>query len=339
MTFKIPTWYRLLGSVAATAFRLARSPRTRNWPSFPEGCVWIHAASLGELKGSLRLADSLPTQTPVVLTSTTSSGLDKLRCEAPQIPSCLLPLDQAKILEAFLQTVSPKCAVFLEAEAWPCVLQELSARNLPVAMVAFRASERSLARWQTFSRVFPGWTDGVQAVWTQNQSQTHSVKGLGFRQVRPGSLLKWAGFPKLSSPSNPNRMAAISIHLKDFRALARLRDRFPNRGWLWYPRRNLLAPVLRVWARVLGLRPVDHPSPHPNEVWIAPRFGLVASTLPGCLSAWVSPGHDLEEPLYLGVEKVYTDSNILAVHDSSQEAGQTLAEIIEWIRGQMGTDR
>ena len=329
--FRIPDWYRWLGNGIRPVLAALRSPRTGPWATTGRGSLWIHGASLGELKGSIRLAKAMRHLGPVLLTSTTTPGLAKLRRELPDSRSCLLPLDQQTTVRAFLDAVQPKCAIFLEAEAWPCLLQELAMRRVPVAFAAFRDQGASLHRWKRFGRLFPGWTRTVATVWTRNPDRTAEVASLGFADVRPGTALKWVGATRAAPDLDANCFAALSIHSSDFPHLAWMARSHQDQGWLWYPRRQFLHTPLRWWAAWCGLKTTSSVPPGPGEVWISPAFGMVASTLPCCRRAWVSRGHDLQEPHYLGTSEVFTGSSMLPVPHLVEAQDRFLEEIGAWI--------
>lgn len=329
--FRMPAWYRVLGFAARLAGRLVSSSRIGPWPSGDSKPVWIHAASLGELKGSIRLARNLPHPTEVLLTSTTLSGLRKLQQELPDCRSCLLPLDENAAIRDFLLAVSPRCAVFLESEAWPCLLQNLSHRRIPIAFAGFRTSSASLARWHRFGWLFAGWTRTIATVWVDDSRSLQAVRNLGFEDVRAGTSLKWAGAASVAPDPNADLAAAVSIHLRDLPELARLARSNHRQGWLWFPRRRLWSKPLAWLARSLGFEVVDHPSPGPGEVWIAKQFGEVQRLLPRCRFAWVSPGHDTQEPHRLGVVEVLTGSPASQAPFSAGDADLTMVEILDWI--------
>jgi hypothetical protein len=294
--------------------------------------VWIHAASLGELKGSIRLARALPADTSIFLTSTTSAGLRKLRREIPEHPSALLPLDESGTIRRFLDSIAPRCAIFLESEAWPTVLHGLSTRRIPVAFAAFRTGPKASARWRRFARLFPDWTRTVHTVWTDQSQLPESVTTMGFTRLLPGTSLKWAGCIPATPRPAARFGAAVSIHLGDLPQLGRLFRSHENSGWLWFPRRLAIRRPLAWFARFLGARVVSEPTPRPGEVWIASEFGKVRELLTACHLAWVSTGHDTEEPLHRGVHRVLTGSPAFEVVFDARDSQRTLGEILDWIR-------
>lgn len=326
--FTPPWWWRAAGSLTRPLARALLPDRCGPWPVASAPTTWLHAASLGETKGLLRLAASLD-GAPLTLTATTASGLARLRRERPDLASFLLPWDDATTVDAFLASRRVERAVFLEAEAWPTAFSRLAIRGAPLAMAAVRCGPRSRARWRRLSRLVPGMTESVSIAWADGDPD--DPRGCGFSDVRPGASLKWAGIPPATPSIAPGRLAAISFHVRDLLAIARLARAHRGASWLWFPRRIALVPVCRLLARILHLRPIaDSASPAPGEVWIAPRLGLVPSRLPGCEAAWVSPGHDLEEPSRLGVPHLLRGASAPSRTGRSPE--ETLGEVVAWLR-------
>lgn len=325
--FEPPAWWSLLGAATRRPARRLSPGRFGPWPEAAQPTTWLHAASLGETKGLLRVASALEGKA-LTLTSTTSSGLERLRRERSDLESFLLPWDDPATVGEFIATRRVAKAVFLESEAWPAVFGDLAARSIPVAMAAVRCSERSLVRWKRLGWLFPGLTESVCATWADGPES--ALSGLGFGGVRSGTSLKWAGVAPRSVPIAPGRIAALSFHLRDLPKLVRLVRSHPGGSWMWFPRRTSLAPPSRLLARMLGLQVVRQDRfPNAGEVWIAPRLGLVPTHLPGCEAAWVSPGHDREEPSRLGVPRLLGEVRDARTDSATPE--QTLHELVDWI--------
>lgn len=325
--FTPPLWWHLLGGATRPLARRAWPDRTCGWTPADRATVWLHAASVGEAKGLLRVAASLD-PSALTLTASTTTGLERLRRERPDLESFLLPWDDPDTVDRFLAARRVERAVFLEAEVWPAAFGRLSARGIPLAMVSMRCAPPSRRRWRLLSLAFPGWTDSVSIAWADGPAS--ALDGMGLRSTRTGSSLKWAGVPALRATPVPGRVAALSYHLRDLPELAALVRRHPGKAWLWFPRHLSLAPFSRLLAGSLGLDIVSGDAlPTPGQVWISPRLGLVSSRLPGCESAWVSPGHDREEPFRLGVPTLL---NIGSENPANSRAPEeTLEELLAWI--------
>jgi 3-deoxy-D-manno-octulosonic-acid transferase len=115
------------------------------------GAIWIHAASVGELKGVMPLITALAArQLPLFITTTTvSSG----RLAPQLLPSAVahlyLPLDYRWPLQRLMAAVEPRALLLMETELWPELLLTLAARHRPIVVINGRLSPRTLRapRW------------------------------------------------------------------------------------------------------------------------------------------------------------------------------------------------
>ncbi|MBK9579027.1 MAG: hypothetical protein IPK50_14320 [Fibrobacterota bacterium] len=308
------------------------SPRLGPWEIAPGDTVWMHAASVGEAKGIVALLRFLPTGFPLTLTATTRSGVERLSRTGH--PTFLLPLDEPLSVDRFLDLRRVRVALFFEAEAWPGILQMLRERSIPTAFAAFRSSRASLRKWRRFSRLFPGWTGGVAAVWTDSVTLVGAVERLGFAKVLPGTTLKWAGHPVLArQPRETPLAAAVSFHLRDLPTVLDLAQTHPREGWLWFPRRPGRIRLHRLLARIAGLRVVEG-IPDPGEVRISQTFGETPRWLPLARFCWVSPGHDLEEPYRYGLREVWTGRPPRQALRMAAPSDGVAREIAHWLLAQ-----
>ncbi len=331
-TFRAPAWYRLSGQILSGILRTAHSPRTGPWLGTGASRVWLHGASLGELKGVLTVARALPPDLSPVLTSTTAAGLARLRREAPEFSSFLAPCDSENDAMAFLQAFGIRKLLLFEAELWPNWIAAAARYHVSSALVAVRLQPPSPARWRRLWKLFPALPAALDAVWTAGDAP-EAAEAAGFRSVRPGASLKWAGRTPLDVPVIPYRHAALSLHRRDAGVVLRTMAEWEG-GWLLFPRRLRDLPFWRQQTARHGWKSTAVPEHlQSGEVWIAPRFGLVPQHLPGTARAWVSPGHDTLEPLFLGVPAV--EPARLTRQDavkSEAAARDCLAGILAWLQ-------
>ncbi len=111
--------------------------------------LWVHAASVGELRGARPLVGALRARRPDVIvlgTTLTRTGLALAR-ELPEIDvASLLPLDAVAPMRRLLDGVRLEGFCFTETEIWPTLLDELARRDVPAWMVSGRVSARTAAR-------------------------------------------------------------------------------------------------------------------------------------------------------------------------------------------------
>lgn len=112
------------------------------WPE--RGALWIHAASVGEVRAAENFLRALPARWPGVprlLTTTTVNGKElALRLGVAETVR-LAPLDRPSTVRRFIHRVRPKALVLVETELWPYWLKTLAAHRIPVAVVNGRISD------------------------------------------------------------------------------------------------------------------------------------------------------------------------------------------------------
>lgn len=112
-----------------------------------QGCLWFHAASVGEVQGLqpiiARLQASHP-ERPVVLSTFTPAGkqtAQRLLPEAQRI--FVLPLDLPWLMRRLLRDLRPQALLIQETELWPNLLRAAARQQVPVVLVNGRLSPRS----------------------------------------------------------------------------------------------------------------------------------------------------------------------------------------------------
>lgn len=111
--------------------------------------LWLHAASVGELRAVRPLLAALRGRRPgrvILATTLTRTGLALAR-ELPEVDvAALLPLDARGPVRTLLDGLALEAFCFTETEVWPTVLAEVAARDVPAFMVSGRVSARTAAR-------------------------------------------------------------------------------------------------------------------------------------------------------------------------------------------------
>ena len=113
--------------------------------------VWLHAASVGEVRAAVIVVDALLQEMPglsVVLTTTTEQGNKVARNLFPDdIPCLMAPLDVPIVVARALQKIAPDVYVCLETELWPVMLSMVRKSGIAAVLLNGRLSERSLGRY------------------------------------------------------------------------------------------------------------------------------------------------------------------------------------------------
>ncbi len=121
----------------------------RGLPPRPGGrVIWINAVSVGEAQSVLPLAGRLAETATVVLTTTSATSAETVaRAAGPSAIHQFAPLDLPGPVRRFLDHWRPDLAVFAESDLWPRQIVEAHRRDIPLALINARLSDRSLRRW------------------------------------------------------------------------------------------------------------------------------------------------------------------------------------------------
>lgn len=168
-------------------FRDSTERRERLGYSASPSCypVWLHGASLGEIKGLLPVISRLRKEDiSFLVTCTTPAG--RIYLEKKNIPASYLPLDLPGPVNRFLNRVSPKALILAETEFWPLLLHETVARGIPAAMVNGRLSKKSVRGYRTIAPLFRGILRCFRMVLTRSDKDTERFGTLGVEALTAG---------------------------------------------------------------------------------------------------------------------------------------------------------
>ncbi len=117
----------------------------------PDGAVWFHAVSVGEIHVLRQLVGAFRKRHPdrgCVISSTTDTGLAEARKCFPDLEVFAFPFDFSWSVQRTLDRVRPSLIVLCESELWPNFVLEVKRRNIPLAVVNGRMSPRSFGRYR-----------------------------------------------------------------------------------------------------------------------------------------------------------------------------------------------
>ncbi|MFO7818194.1 MAG: glycosyltransferase N-terminal domain-containing protein [Desulfovibrionales bacterium] len=122
----------------------------RNLPSGPFD-IWIQAASVGECKLAVMLAESILSEkkSNMIISTCTKQGFDMLQKEIgnENIKTIYFPFDAPCIIQRAANKINPKKMVLLETEIWPGLMAACQKKNIPVIIANARMSTKSYSRY------------------------------------------------------------------------------------------------------------------------------------------------------------------------------------------------
>ncbi|KUJ79338.1 3-deoxy-D-manno-octulosonic acid transferase [Ruegeria profundi] len=163
----------------------------------PEGVlVWFHAASVGETLSVIslikRLGERLPGAEFLITSGTpTSAALIEKRMP-PRTRHQFPPLDTAGPVRRFLDHWRPDTGIFVESEIWPRLVVEGARRDIPLALLNARLSDKSVENWKKHPDTARFVLDHFLLFLTQNEKTARNLIDMGARpeRVQPGTNLK-----------------------------------------------------------------------------------------------------------------------------------------------------
>jgi 3-deoxy-D-manno-octulosonic-acid transferase len=151
--YRILTWIALAPLCAVVRkhpnFKGTLSSRLSiNMPPRPDGeLLWLHCASLGEVKAAELLIDALKKIRPnllIYVSSMTVTGREAA-LKTPGIDHVFpFPFDLAPIMCRFMKHLKPSVMAIMETEIWPNLLVEAHNKDVPVVFINARMSEKSV---------------------------------------------------------------------------------------------------------------------------------------------------------------------------------------------------
>ncbi|MGA7244790.1 MAG: 3-deoxy-D-manno-octulosonic acid transferase [Terracidiphilus sp.] len=161
--------------------RLGRVPqRLRSTDGKP--VIWLHAVSVGEVLAVSRLVQEIEAAFPgyrLCISTTTRTGqeLARTRFGAARVFYC--PLDLPWAVRAYLNALRPRMLILAETEFWPNLLNGCFRREIPVAVVNARISDRSWPRYQMLRSLWRPILGRLRRVLAQSTTDAERLIELG----------------------------------------------------------------------------------------------------------------------------------------------------------------
>ncbi len=268
-------WYFLYNILFTLAFVLALpllpflaclGPRYRDGLAQRLGCysgeilsslagsrpVWVHAASIGEVRSAEALVGALKARAPerkILLSTFTASGNRLARQISGADAVIFFPVDLFWLARRVLTKFDPALLVIIETEIWPNLLRQAYRRGVPTLLLSGRLSAKASARYTLCRSFFARALGCFSALGMQSVEDAARIVSLGAdeKKVTVVGSLKAARPNAESSPqslSGSSRgkplLVAGSTHRGEeeslLEALALVRENFPNLSLVIAPR-------------------------------------------------------------------------------------------------------
>jgi len=232
--------------------RLGYYPSELSWPSATDRPVWIHAASVGEVRSAEPLIHALKARAPerkILLSTFTATG-NRLGCQITGVDGVIFfPIDLFWIARRALTKFNPALVIIIETEIWPNFLRQAHRRGIPTLLLSGRLSVKASARYTLWASFFRRVLGYFSALGMQSAEDAARIVNLGAEEKKVsvvGSLKSVApsrrGAPSqwLAARNGKPLLVAGSTHRGEeeslLDALALVQAKFPSLSLVIAPR-------------------------------------------------------------------------------------------------------
>jgi 3-deoxy-D-manno-octulosonic-acid transferase len=156
--------------------------------NIPEGCLWIHAVSVGETIASEVMVRRLQQQYPelaLLITSTTTTGGEQVKKSfGDSVYQAYVPYDLPGSVSRFIARVKPLQCIIMETELWPNLINGCAKNNVPVVIANARLSAKSKRGYERFSAITKPMLQKISCVAVQTDIEKQRFTSLGLPNDR-----------------------------------------------------------------------------------------------------------------------------------------------------------
>lgn len=152
--------------------------------------LWVHSASMGEMRGAAPLVNALlEAGHPVLLTTLTPAGRSTARklfaepLQAGRLEIAWVPLELGWAVRRFIRRLKPRAAIMTEIDTWPVLLTTLRREGLPLAMANAQYPARSLVRDRRWFGFRASMFQAYQLVLCKSDTHARRFAAVGCQQV------------------------------------------------------------------------------------------------------------------------------------------------------------
>ncbi|MCI6159520.1 MAG: tetraacyldisaccharide 4'-kinase [Selenomonadaceae bacterium] len=146
-------------------------------------CIWVHAASVGEIVATSPLIKEFRREfprSPILVSVVTTSGYEMARRIIKDADAIIyFPLDLPWLAGHVLRRIHPRVFLPVETELWPNFLKTARALRIPVMMVNGRISDRSVKQYKHLHSILSDMIGTVKLFAMQSSIDADYIMRLG----------------------------------------------------------------------------------------------------------------------------------------------------------------
>lgn len=193
-------------------------------PDFGKPVIWIHCVSVGETQAARPLVAGLRSRFPshsIAISTTTRTGQELARqIFDKQVEKIFyFPFDWRFVVRKTVRSIRPFAVILMETELWPAFLRECERKQIPVAIVNGRLSDKSFRRYSLIKNFMSRVLKSIRLALMQTEADAERLSALGMKpdKIHVCGNLKF----DVGSHSQANEV------VEDFRRRFRVRDDLP----------------------------------------------------------------------------------------------------------------
>lgn len=158
------------------------------FPAIEDGCIWIHAVSVGEVQAAVPLVRALAARYPhrrLLVTTVTPTGAARVRSVfGDSVSHSYIPFETPRAVRGFFNATRPVIALIMETEIWPNLYHECGRRRVPLVLVSARISPRSVRSYRKLLPLFRETLSHGIVIAAQSEADAERFRSLGARPER-----------------------------------------------------------------------------------------------------------------------------------------------------------
>ena len=172
--------------VTGLSQRLGRLPQLN---SNNHSIIWLHCVSVGEVRAAQSLVRALLDKFPstrLVVSTTTVTG-QKVAHEIfgkQAVAVFYFPIDWAWTVRRALRAIRPSVVLIMETELWPRLFSECRRKQIPVALVNGRISDKSFHRYRWIQSFIGRVLDDLTLAIMQSPEDAKRIRALGVSEEK-----------------------------------------------------------------------------------------------------------------------------------------------------------
>ncbi len=301
------------GSFAFFFQRLGFGYRNSNDPSNFKKVIWVHCASVGEVKAIEALVKCVSQSQPVLITTNTPTGkalVDDLFNH--QIHHQYCPYDLPFMVRNIIKKFQPKALWVVETEIWPNLYIQCQKKPIPVSLINARLSKKTLKAPAWLKESYRITLNHTHQILCRNVQEAERFMTLGVEQSKVKTLgnLKYAGLTHITpmpSPIQEDYVLLASSHAGEELAIAQhwLKLNRPEKLVIVprHPqRRNNILKDLQAIRPLLAVDSLNDPVTEDIRIILIDKIGVLMPLFSGAkvviIGGSFTPkgGHNVLEP-------------------------------------------